>query len=251
MNNLIIVKDTATINKIFETSQDKLVSLMYFTKNNPQCRTARQHFERCAQTHIISIFCIVDIDNFEGDISHITNFPHFDFFHLGRKIGSFPGSDQKGIDSSVQSGEQYVMRQNNIKNQTQIFNNQQQAQPPMYPQPGYVPVQQMQLPMQPPVQLPIQQPTQQHIQQPIQQQIFQQMVHQQSSDQIGLPTSQQMILMYNVYRKLHQIGLLNMDQQIPANDSFNKKIEGEEILPSGDKIIPLENGKYGLIKKQN
>uniref|UniRef100_A0A6C0CB77 Thioredoxin domain-containing protein n=1 Tax=viral metagenome TaxID=1070528 RepID=A0A6C0CB77_9ZZZZ len=249
MNNLILVKDTATINKIFETAQDKLVSLMYFTKNNPQCRTARQFFERCAQTHIISIFCIIDIDNFEGDVGHVTNFPHFDFFHMGRKIGTFPGSDQKGIEGSVQSGEQYVMRQNNIKNQSQIYNQQQVQQPQMYPQqPGYVPVQPMQQPVQ---QIPLVQPVQQPIQQPIQQQIFQQMVQQQTTDSIGLPSPQQMVLMFNVYQKLHQLGLLNMGQQITSNESSNQKIEGEEILPSGDKIIPLEDGRYVLIKKQN
>jgi len=251
MNNLVVVKDSASINKLFETAQDKLISFMYFTKNNPQCRSARQYFERCAQAHFISIFCVVDVDNFEGDIPNIPNYPHFDFFHLGRKIGSFPGSDQKGIESSVQSGEKYVMQQNNIKNQTQMFNQQQGQQvqqQPMYPQTGYVAAQQ---PIQQPIiQQPIvQQPViMQPIQQPIQQQLFQQLVHQ-TADPLNIPSMQHMILMYNVYQKLHQLGLLNMNQQIVSNE--NPKIEGEEILPSGDKIIPLENGKYGLIKKQN
>jgi len=42
---------------------------------------------------------------------------------------------------------------------------------------------------------------------------------------------------------------LNMNQQISQSDG--SKVEGEEILPSGDKIVPLGDGKYGLIKKRN
>ena len=253
-NNLHLIKDVATINKIMPTAQDKLVVLMFYTKNSPQSRTARQCFEHSAQSHMLSVFCIIDIDHYDGKVENAP--PHIDFYFSGNKIGFSACESQKHIEDSVRAGEQYVMKQMTLKNQQQQQLNSQPQQQPLInsqqqplissPQPMYNPSP----PNQGYVQPVYQQPP--PVQQPIQQQLFQQMVQQQvqqSTDPNDLPSLHHMALMFNVYQKLHQLGLLNMNQQISQSDG--SKVEGEEILPSGDKIVPLGDGKYGLIKKRN
>lgn len=222
MSNLFIIKGSDQLLHIFDNTQDKLISIMFFAKGNPLCRTARQHFERSASNNTISIFCIIDTDNYEGDkkiMNGLVNLPHIDFYYMSNKIGTYTGSDQKAIEDSVQQGQRYVMTQANIKNQPQ-----QQAQyiaPPQnqqyYQQPvAYPPV--MQTPVQP-------------------------------NNILGLeiPNLQQMQQYFQIFQMLNQMGALNMSAQTQTMGST--KSDDEQILSNGDKLVPLGDGKYGLIKK--
>jgi hypothetical protein len=77
-----------------------------------------------------------------------------------------------------------------------------------------------------------------------------------------IPTLQQMQQMFQIFQMMQQMGALNMSS-VPAptlntndiivNTDINKKIEHDNIiiLPNGDKVIPLAEGKYGLIKKSS
>lgn len=124
MDNLFTITEANQLQKIFDTAQEKLVILMFFTKN-PMCRSARGMFEKIANNNTISIFCVVDMEKFEGDhrfVNGINNFPQFDFYHLGAKIASVPGSNAKDLESSVQACQRYVITQGNLKNNSNGIN---------------------------------------------------------------------------------------------------------------------------------
>ena len=84
---------------------------------------------------------------------------------------------------------------------------------------------------------------------------------------IVVPTFQQMQQMFQIWETMHQMGILNTTVPIRQSGIVNKTstststsisnsdvaqaVGQETILPSGDKIVPLGDGKYGLIKKSN
>lgn len=226
MSTIITVKSADQFMKVLESAMDKLVAAMFFLKNNPQSRTARQHFERSMNNNSITIFCIIDMDIFEGDDRMITGItvPHCDFYHLSTKIGYYSGSDQKGIEDHIQIAQRYVMKKNNEKNQQQSYYQQQLNQQSRPIERGYISE------MQPNVQ-PVIQPA---VQQPI--------GISPTSLGMDLPTFQQMQYFFKIFQMMNEMGVLNMSATV--------KNENKEItLPNGDKLVPLADGNYGLIKK--
>lgn len=140
MENYTTITDGASLNKIFETALDKLIILMFYTKNNPACRIAKSSFEKSAMNHITSIFCVIDVDKFNGESRFINhnNMPCFDCYYMGNKLGNFAASNDQEIEQIIRTAERYVMTQNNTKNnmnQTQGQNMQMgmgmQSQPQM------------------------------------------------------------------------------------------------------------------------
>src|SRR5579872_4332242 len=119
MENLHTITKSSQLNEIFEKTQDKLIVLMFYTKNNPDCRKARSAFDRSAVNNTISQFCLIDMDKFEGDSRYtrgINNMPWFDFYHLGNKLASTGTYNDKELENYVKSAQQYVMRQTQMKN---------------------------------------------------------------------------------------------------------------------------------------
>lgn len=95
-----------------------------------------------------------------------------------------------------------------------------------------------------------------------------------STDSAGsvLPTFQQMQQMFQIFQMMQQMGILNTNSsaEIPTelnvgqqqNQQYNQQTQqtqqippqeipnqNEMILPNGDKLVPLPNGKYGLVRK--
>ena len=127
MENLIHIVDATQINKIFETIQDKLIVLMFYTKNNPDCKRAKMSFEKVAANNNLSIFCLIDVDKFQGESRYVTNIstmPSYNCYYMCNSLGTFYGVSEKEIDNMVRSCQQYVITQNNMKSGSQ-FNNQQ------------------------------------------------------------------------------------------------------------------------------
>lgn len=130
MDNFIKVTDANQLNKIFENAQDKLIILMFFVKN-AECRRALPFFEKAAMNNNISIFCLIDMDKFEGEsryITNATNMPKFDCFYMGNSIGTVSVSTEKEINQFVMYCQQYMMQYNNSKNNMNSSMSQFQGQ---------------------------------------------------------------------------------------------------------------------------
>ena len=129
MENFFKITNPTELNKIFDHGQDKLVILMFYTKNNVECRRALQIFEKMAVKHNISIFCVIDTDKFEGEsryLNNLGNMPKFECYFMGNSLGSNVTSNEKDIEGIIHMGQQYVMRHFNGRNnnQTQLGTNQ-------------------------------------------------------------------------------------------------------------------------------
>lgn len=303
------ITSSEELSRIFEGANDKLVILLFYTKHNGECKRAYAAIEKAALNHISTCFCVIDMDKFQGEsrfVNSSINMPRIECFYSGNSIGSSQSSNDKEIENIVRAGEQYVMTQNNTKNnninqnnimtpnmntplnpmqlQQQILNHAQMTNPTQYQylvqnptilqqlvqkQMQYVQQQQsllmqnqpLMMPANNPVQLPTAQP---FVMQPTpaiqpvqtQQQQPLAMAHQllQANQPASLvPTFQQMQQMFQIFQMMHQMGILNM-QPIKSEQSSSVKTEQNVepiILPNGDKLIPLADGKYGLIKKLN
>lgn len=301
MSNFERITDVNSLNRVLDNAQDKLVILMFFTKNNPECRKAAIYFEKIANNNPLSYFYIIDIDKFEGEcrfVKNINSIPRFDCYHFGNMIGSYTTSNEKEIEQIVKYGQQYVLTHSNINNGTQYNQIPTNSIDPL----------QVQYPTNSQIRNPIY--YQYLSQNPLMQQMAQKQVFQQTSPQIfpsqisaspmftnmpmntpiytpanasvnssastsvntpinipnlsnslsslssgvpniesnglQLPTLQQMYQMFQIFQMMQQMGILN----IPSTDNSSQK-DDTIILPNGDKIIPLSNGKYGLIRNQN
>ena len=82
MDNLFIITDSNQLQKVFDNGQEKLIVIMFYSKNNPDCRRAKQFFEKSAMNHNISLFCIVDMDKFEGESRYVNNVNNSLKFHV-------------------------------------------------------------------------------------------------------------------------------------------------------------------------
>src|SRR5271170_4166452 len=103
---------------------------MFYTKNNPDCRRAKSAFEKSATNHLTTLFCIIDMDKYEGDsryTANINNMPRFDLYHMGNSIATFSSSNDKEIEMQIQSCERYVMM--NLKNNGQSMGSQMNINP--------------------------------------------------------------------------------------------------------------------------
>lgn len=265
MDNFINISEANDLNKIIETIGDKLIILMFFSKTNPECRKIYPSFEKCSYSHTTSYFCVIDIDKFHGKSKYwnnVTNIPRFDFYYAGEMIGSYSASSDKELDNYVRIGEQYVITKTNMRNtinnqgtypntynlqmQQQILNNAQMQNPGHYQylmQNPLVLQNMVQKQMAPPPQptvipTPIVQPSYPMLSQPIPPTIDN-----------ALPTLQQMQQMFQIFQMMQQMGVLNTSAPTPIIPTSEPESKNTIVLPSGDKIIPLGNGKYGLIKK--
>ena len=131
MSSIETIRDSNQLAKVLELSQDKLVIILYYGKGIPQCKYARKAHEQLAMKHTLSIFCMIDIENFEGDdrvINSGSNLPYFDFYYQTAKMGSFQGYDLKELDQRITSNQQYIMTQINQKNNmNQMYNQSAQS----------------------------------------------------------------------------------------------------------------------------
>ena len=313
MENLIHIVDATQLNKIFDTVQDKLIVLMYYTKNNPDCKRAKMSFEKVATNNNLSIFCIIDVDKFQGESRYVTNIstmPSYNCYYMCNSLGTFYGVSEKEIDTMIRSCQQYVITQNNMKNGSQ-FNNQQINQSQIQQQILNNAMMQNPLLAQQFIQNPmlLQQYTQKYIQslqqqqmmqqnmpntngyvpyfQPQMQQMPQSQIFPQSSMNLRRDTvpdianyvpptiphdvqnpmntitnssNHQMNTVQNdmqsglntlpTLQQMQQMGILNIPNNQPINkQESSEQIGNEIILPNGEKLISLSNGKYGLIKK--
>jgi len=117
--NFIIITDANQLNKLFETIQDKIVVIMLYTKSNSECQKARNFFKNVASNNLLSYFCFIDVDKFKGESRYIDlnlSMPCFICYYSGNVICTYQTSNEKEIAQMVHSAQQYMMSQNNTRN---------------------------------------------------------------------------------------------------------------------------------------
>jgi hypothetical protein len=72
--NLISTDSTEALENVFKTCGDKLVCIMMYRENGPDCKRARNSFIKGSEIHTISVFCMVDVDKFQGDSEQCYSF---------------------------------------------------------------------------------------------------------------------------------------------------------------------------------
>ncbi|MEM0354157.1 MAG: hypothetical protein QXW79_01110 [Thermoplasmata archaeon] len=257
MNNFFIIIDSNQLGKIFENANDRLVVLMFYTKNNPESRRAKNAFEKCAMNHTLSCFCVVDMDKFRGEsryINGVNHIPKFDCYYMGQLIGTFTSSDEKEIEMMVCRGEQYIMTQNNMKHNSfsghvfggQQIHNQQIRQTHQIVQNPYLLDQMVQRQMD--VQsVPLIHPANQEVPQS-QLPIF----PGKCQGINNLPTLEQMEQLIKLFKMMQEVGIFGTDTgKCESGKRTSNLVDGTIVLPTGDKLVPLPNGKYGLIRKSS
>ena len=129
MENYFKITDAIELAKIFEMGQNKLIVLMFYSKNVPACRRCVPFFESIAVNHNLSLFCLIDMDKFDGDskyVGNITNMPKFDAYYAGNPLSSTGATNDKEIEKFVAGGEQYILTQ--LGNKNKIMTDQTQPQ---------------------------------------------------------------------------------------------------------------------------
>ena len=75
-----------------------------------------------------------------------------------------------------------------------------------------------------------------------------------NSSSSAIPTLQQMQQMFQIFIMMQQMGLINVPNVDPKLQVPGTTIQPKEsdviTTPDGDRLIPLGNGKYGLLKKE-
>jgi hypothetical protein len=231
MDNFVRINSSDELATIVKNTGNNLLVIYYYTKKNADCRKTVGFYEKLISAHPLSYFGIADLDKMDTDTT-VNHMPRLDLYYMGNIVGSCPISSEKEIDQAVRTGEQYVITQNNLKNNMKGTPINQQFQHPVIQQPPYC------------MQQPMMQPMQQMIQQPMYQTPMNS-VPQSTDFNISVPTMQQMQQMFQIFQMMHQMGVLNLNATPMEKNSDNEEI----LLPNGDKLVPLSNGKYGLIKK--
>lgn len=284
MSNIEKVKNGNELNKLIETSQDKLVILFLLNSTDVNSKYAKRACESAANKHSNSLFIEINITEFSGDciyfnIKLIVSVPFFQFMYQNTPIGSYNGRDGYELDKNIVAALQYVgsmarqrapnqWPQQNTYNQNgfahdnnkymefqQMILNQCKQNPQYYNRL----MQDQQLLHQTTIQLMSQSQSQSQSQSPAPQpqpsQHFnpqptypQPQLMQKEINNIIVPSFSQMQQMFQIWETMHQMGILNTTVP-PKQTTAPTKPTEETILPNGDKIIPMGDGKYGLIRK--
>lgn len=118
-SNFLVITEASELDKVFGACSDKLIAVMYYTKNSPESRKGRSALEKTALNHSLSVFCVIDTDKLQGDskyLSKIGNMPHFVFYYKDAIIANMGKFSDKEIEEAVSMCEQHIMTQNNRSN---------------------------------------------------------------------------------------------------------------------------------------
>lgn len=138
-DNIYRISDSNDLERVFSSANDKLIILMFCTKHNVECRRALQYFEKIAANHITSIFCVIDMDKFQGESRIVSSslsspMPKFDCYYNGNPLTSQSISNYSEIEQMVKLAEQHIITQKNgnvnminqqMLNQAQMMNPNQ------------------------------------------------------------------------------------------------------------------------------
>ena len=242
---LVSIKNDNILKSSFDTSKERMIAILMYSKSVQMANNVKLHLEKLAEVNTISSFFILDIDEYKGSANiRSAPVPSIDFYYAGTKIASCSGTNYVELENTIRSCQQHVITAMNSKNT--LDSKMQQPIAPVMQQP---PITQMhQSPIAPTMHQPIApqfppqySPVYQQHAYPTQPQP-QMSTHDSFAN--SLPSMQQMQQMFQIFQMMQQMGVLNTEVKVT-----NKGDEDEILLPDGRRIVPLSNGKYGVIKK--
>ena len=250
VDNYFKISNSDDLNNIFKSARDKLVILLYYSKHNKDSVIIELCTDKISNIHKTSIFCSIDIDNFRGNSRYVDkkyDVPTVQGFFMGNSLGIRAIRSEREYEDVIRGTEIYVRDQNNIKNDNLNRNNTTNYNlSPSYHTVPNIQIPTYQYPIQPYSQSPI---TQSGPELSSQINYLPNQINQSPSDtNFFVPSIQQMQYMFKLFRTLQKMGVLITDDD-EMSTSVNKKSTDEAIvLSNGDRIVPLGDGKYGLIQ---
>lgn len=214
MDNIVKLHDMNQVDKLIGHTRDKGVVVYFYDHENVACRNINSIIAKVMANKFYLVIGLVDIQNFNVSRSkYIENRKGGMVYSFlsGNKIQEYDVSSDEMFSQIIEDFNMYV-------NKTLI--NQKQPN-------GYRPN--------------IQQNTYNNMLQPNYPQINPnaQVMNTQKSTGLSIFQIHETL---NLYAMLHKLGKLNLNGE--PNISNPETI----ILPNGDRIIPLGNGKYGVIE---
>jgi hypothetical protein len=282
MENPVRIKNAEQLDAVLASAGGKVVFILHITKNSQVCRKALQGFESAAGNHEkAAVFGVVDQGSFDGESDYVTSVvttPRIEAYFNGISCGGYETDDSKDIDRYVVS----IIRNRGQRMGQQRGHGGPMASPnPKLPSPIEIqhkilgqaratnPVLFAQLNSNPNmlyglVKREMDRLAEQN-QRSIQQQHFGTMpppvwtsssvppvpvdVPQSTAQQMVLPTLQQMQYMFEIFKNLQKMGVLDTSFPSPP-ETDGVDIDKAITLPDGRKIVPLGNDRYGLIEKE-
>ncbi|CAH6420410.1 Hypothetical protein MVR_LOCUS123 [uncultured virus] len=113
--NFFNVASSVNLDQIFDVAGDKLVILMFSSKRITNCQRAYSTFETASLNHLYTIFCVVDMDRFEGDSRYtngVTSMPRFDGYFKGNLLGSVLAVQDHEIGTFIGNCQRYTVQYN-------------------------------------------------------------------------------------------------------------------------------------------
>lgn len=239
MNRCLKITDANNLLKLIQTKEDKLIVVVFYIKTETYYKKLMVLLEQLANHHVDTLFCLVDIQSFENNdriVQTHHGLPRIECYYLNNSLGTYWTNEEKDIQSIVKNGEKFVNNQNSklkqntfetnyLHSQAMVLNEAQKTNPTYFQHLLKNPL--------------------------VLQQVVQTVMNGASMTQFNhltteketIPTFNQLSTMFQIFTMMVQMGVLNIPQTV--NDNQNNVT----LLPNGDKLIALTNGKYGLIKK--
>lgn len=235
MDNYLLINNSRSLDGIFRNIGNKLVIIYYYSKHNNTSIQLANELKKIAAQHSASFFCSVDIDHFNGEsrfVDRQAKVPSIQGFYKGNTIGSTMVATEIELNDIIGKTEIYVRDLSLRENQSANLSNYQYSHQPNY------------APLQPPPQYPF---NGYQINDAIRQSNL-------TESGLQLPSMQQMQQMFKIFQMLQKMGVLLTDEEPIIQDTLenekNTSPDGAIMLSNGDRIVPLGNGKYGVIEKK-
>jgi len=211
MDNLVYVNNAMVVNKIFEVYTTKLIVMLFYIKTKKDCIISKSIVEQLAPKYKNVMFLLIDIESLNGESRYCNNISNIPRFDFYFSNNLI--GTYSGSDEKIIENNVIYCEQNIMSriNQNNVISST----------PTVTPINTT--PVIPTHTIPDYLQTN------------------------NMPNGQQIQQMFNIFQMMQQLGILNNQNITPQNQ---KDKSDTIILSNGDKIIPLADGKYGLIKKK-
>ena len=250
VNNFADINDLAALENIFSTMRDRLIMIMYYDSSDANSIRQSRLTPRIASAHQSTYFCTINVSTYREKSKLLTlKASHLQGFYQGKNIGHRTIEKDDDYEKIVTATENF-MNSTNIQTNLSPTNQQvhqapqrMQYNPVLDTRPIYSPnIEQSYTNVHPQSQRTLSPPPQQQI------------AYANDGTAFFVPSIYQMEYMFKIFKTMQKMGVLltDTDDITPTDpDASHASIKPEEsiVMKNGDEIVPLGNGKYGLVRK--